>query len=253
MIRLGYLALLLFVVACTGEIESDNLEGLPPEEQVARAAWVDKALPVLQENCNSCHGGTMPMIAYVAGADDLMKRDTLINYVPRIVNLGAPQSSRVLTKGDHSATGGGPALLAPQATDILTWILAEARAHPVTPIRTMPFTAMTGGMINTIDLSPLGTAATLTFSIDAVGPDSYYTNLKLKAGADGLYFEHFLIETYPMGGTEPKPDPIDRFFAVQGNLMADQEITIGDGTASISGFTATDPISIRFDVFEKKH
>jgi hypothetical protein len=252
-IRLGYLALLSFVAACTGEIESDNLEGLPPEEQVARTAWVDKALPVFAENCNSCHGGSMPMIAYVAGEDDLMKRDTLVNYVPRIVNLGAPQSSRVLTKGDHSATGGGPALLAPQASDILTWILAEARAHPVTAIRTAPITATTGGTVNTVDLSPLGVPATLTFALDAVGPDSYYTNLKLKAGASGLYFEHFLIETYPAGATEPTPDPIDRFFAVQGNLMPDEEIIIGGtGTASIAGFNVTDQISFRFDVFEAK-
>jgi hypothetical protein len=252
-IRLGYLALLSLAAACTGEIESDNLEGLPPEEQVARTAWVDKALPVFAENCNSCHGGSMPMIAYVAGADDLMKRDTLINYVPRIVNLGAPQSSRVLTKGDHTATAGGPALLAPQATDILTWILAEARAHPVTAIRTMPITAMTGGAVNTVDLSPLGTAATLTFQVDAVGPDAYFTNVKLKAGAEGLYFEHPLIETNPAGSTEPKPDPIDRFFAVQGNLNPDQEISIGETGTSISGFSVTDPISFRFDVFEKKH
>jgi hypothetical protein len=252
-IRLGTLALLSLVAACTGEIESDNLEGLPPEEQVARTAWVDKALPVFAENCNSCHGGSMPMVAYVAGTDDLMKRDTLVNYVPRIVNLGAPQSSRVLTKGDHSATGGGPALLAPQATDILTWILAEARAHPVTAIRTTPFVATTGGMLNTIDLTPLGTAATLTFNVDNVGGDAYYTNIKLKAGADGLYYEHPLIETYPMGATDPKPDPIDRFFASQMNLTANQEITIGDGTASIVGFNVNDMMSIRFDVFEKKH
>ena len=254
MTRLGYLALLSLVAACTGEIESDNLEGLPPEEQVARSAWVDKALPIFAENCNSCHGGSMPMIAYVAGADDLMKRDTLINYVPRIVNLGAPQSSRVLTKGDHTATGGGPALLAPQATDILTWILAEARAHPVTGIRTMQITATTGGMLNTVDLTPLGVAATLTFNVDAVGPDAYFTNLKLTAGANGLYFEHPLIETYPAGATDPKPDPTDRFFAVQGNLMANQSITFGEtGTASISGFNVADPITFRFDVFEAKH
>jgi hypothetical protein len=252
-IRLGTLALLSFVAGCAGQIESDNLVGLPPEEQVARSAWVEKALPVFAANCNSCHGGSMPMVAYIAGTDDLMRRDTLINYVPRIVNLGAPQSSRVLTKGDHTATGGGPALLAPQATDILTWILAEARAHPVTAIRTMQFTATTGATLNTVDLTPLGTAATLTFNLDNVGGDAYFTNIKLKAGADGLYYEHPLIETYPMGSTDPKPDPIDRFFASQGNLAANQEVTIGDGTASLVGVSVTDPISFRFDVFEKKH
>lgn len=261
MTRLGYLALLSLVAACTGQIESDNLVGLPPAEQVARQAWVDKALPVFESTCDSCHGGSMPMIAYVAGTDDLMKRDTLINYVPRIVNLGAPQSSRVLTKGDHTATGGGPALLSPQASDILTWILAEAKAHPITPLRTMQMPMMQclsspgqpDCMMNTVDLTPLGTAATLTFYLQPIGNDSYYTQIKLKAGADGLYFEHPLIETWPAGATEPRPDPIDRFFAAQQNLTANQEITIGEGTATITGFIPTDPVSIRFDVFEKKH
>ena len=250
MIRLWPLALVALGTGCTGEIQSDNLEGLPPAEQVARTAWVEKALPVFTTACNSCHGGSMPMVAYIAGADDLMRRDTLVNYVPRIVNLGAPQSSRVLTKGDHTATGGGPALLSNQATDILTWILAEAKAHPVTAIRSAMFTPM---MDNTVDLSPLGTPATLTFTVTQLGADLYMTNIKLKAGADGLYFEHPLFETYPMGATEPKPDPVDTFFAVQQNLMPDQEILFGTGTASISGFSMTDPMSIRFDVFEKKH
>jgi hypothetical protein len=250
-IRLWPLALVTLGTGCTGEIQSDNLEGLPPAEQVARTAWVEKALPVFTEACNSCHGGSMPMVAYIGGADDLMKRDTLINYVPRVVNLGAPQSSRILTKGDHSATGGGPALLSNQATAVLTWIVAEAKAHPVTAIRSEKFTPM---MDNTIDLTPLGTAATLTFSSQQVGNDLYITGAKITAGADGLYVEHPLFETYPMGATDPKPDPVDTFFAVQGNLMPGQVLNFGEtGAASIAGFLLTDPMSIRFDVFEKKH
>jgi hypothetical protein len=259
-IRLGYLGL-LFVAACTGEIGASNEEGLSPEELVAQNAWVDKALPVFANNCNQCHGGSMPMVAYIDGDTDLHRRDTLLNYVPRIVNLGAPQSSRVLTKGDHTATGGGPALLAPQASDILQWIVAEAKVHPITPLRTAQATAQLclsspGNMdcpMNTVDLTALGTAATLTFYLSAVGADSYYTQIKLKAGAAGLYYEHPLIESWPAGATDPKPDPIDRFFASQMNLMPDQEITIGDGTATISGFAPADPISFRFDVFEAKH
>lgn len=236
---------------CTGEIQSDNLEGLPPAEQVARTAWVEKALPVFTEACNSCHGGSMPNIAYIAGADDLMKRDTLVNYVPRVVNLGAPQSSRILTKGDHTANGGGPALLSSQATGVLAWIVAESKAYPVTPIRSEKFTAM---MENTIDLTPLGTAATLTFTAQQVGNDLYVTGAKITAGADGLYFEHPLFETYPMGATDPKPDPVDSFFAVQGNLMAGQVLNFGEtSAATIAGFLLTDPMSIGFDVFEKKH
>jgi hypothetical protein len=260
--RLGYLAPLLFVAACTGEIQSQNLEGLSPAEQVAQTMWVEKALPIFIAHCTQCHDGSMPNIGYIAGTDDLMRRETLVNYVPRIVNLGAPQSSRVLTKGDHTATGGGPALSANEASDILMWIIAEAKARPAPPvIRTMQMPAIVctttpadPACLNTVDLSSLGQAATLTFVLQAVGSDSYYTSLKLTAGANGLYVEHPLIESWPAGATDPKPDPVDRFFAIQENLTANMALTLGEtGTASIAGFNANDPISFRFDVFEAKH
>jgi hypothetical protein len=35
--------------------------------------------------------------------------------------------------------------------------------------------------------------------------------------------------------------------------MPNQAITFGTGTATVKGFLLTDPMSIRFDVFEKKH
>jgi len=48
----------------------------------------------------------------------------------------------------------------------------------------------------------------------------------------------------------PTPDPLDRLFAVALNVQANMEATIGNGTATIAGFVATDPISVRFDVVE---
>lgn len=256
-VRLGLISLVL-LSACTGEIESDNLQGLSPQEQVAQSLWVDKALPVLSAKCMMCHDGSMPDKGYIAGADDLMKRDTLINYVPRIVNLGAPASSRILTKGDHTALGGGPALDATEATDILTWIVAERDARPAPEvIRTMQTPMMVCGAtppcpVNVIDLSGLGAAGTVEFTISALGGDSYFTDLKIKAGADGLYIEHPLLETWPMGAMEPTPDPLDRFFAVQGNIEPNAELILGTGTATVAGFVSADPISLRFDVVEKK-
>src|SRR5690606_32186298 len=132
---------------------------------------------------------------YLAGADDLERRETLVSHVPRVVNLGAPQSSRMLTAGDHTALMGGPALPAPEASDILTWINAERLARPQPdPTRTMPVAAQicTAGNpgdptcpINTIDLSAVGPTpvpATLEFVLSPLGTDSYYTNLKIKAG-----------------------------------------------------------------------
>jgi hypothetical protein len=247
------------LVACTGEIQSDNLVGLPITEQVAQQAWVDKALPILGIKCLMCHDGSMPNIGYIAGTDDLMRRETLVSYVPRVVNLGAPQSSRIVTKGSHT----GPALDVTEASDLIVWIRTEAKARPNTtpPLRTAMVTPMVctdpanvGGPacpINMIDLTPLGAAGTFEFVIQQVGSDSYYTNLKVKAGAEGLYIEHILFETYA-GGAEPViPDPIDRYFATTLNLMPGTEMPLGTGTASLAGFSAIDPVSFRFDVVEK--
>lgn len=241
---------------------------MSPEEQLAVEKWVKKALPVFtgeRTKCVTCHDGSIPAApAYLAGADDLMRRETLIAFMPRVINMGAPQSSRMLSVGDHTAMMGGPALLAPEASDCLEWIQAEKLARPdIAPIRTAMITPMlcTAGNpgdatcpINTISLDGVGptpvTGATVTFTIASVGSDSYITNLKVKAGAEGVYIEHPLIESYIGGDPMPTPDPLDRLFAVALNVQANMEATIGNGTATIAGFVATDPISIRFDVVE---
>ncbi len=260
MVRLGVACLpILFALSsgCTGEIQSQNLVGLPITEQLAQQAWAEKAMPILGMKCLMCHDGSMANIGYIAGEDDLVRRETLIGYVPRVVNLTAPASSRMLTKGAHT----GPALDVTEANDILIWIRAEAKARPndTPPIRTPMFMPMVcptetpGPMcpLNIVDLSPLGVAGALEFAVQQVGPDSYYTQLKVKAGADGIYLEHPLFESYEGGAEPPKPDPIDRFFATTINLMANTETLLGTGTASLAGFNAADPMSFRFDVVEK--
>ena len=139
-VRLGTLAIAVLLAACSGEIQSDIYEDLNPKDQVALEKWVEKALPVLSTKCVECHGGSMPMVAYLAGADDIAKRDTLIAYMPAVINLTAPMSSRMLTKGNHT----GPALEAKEASDILSWIVAErdARGATTTVIRSEKFMAM---------------------------------------------------------------------------------------------------------------
>jgi hypothetical protein len=257
-LRLGTLAVALGLAACSGEIGGELFEGLTPEEQVAIEKWVDKALPAFSKGtCLTCHDGSMPAVGYIAGEDDIKKRDSLIAYVPRIVNLGAPASSRVLTKGAHT----GPSLDAPLASDILSWIVAEREAHKgeLMELRTTQMVAMLctsgsppdpGCPLNTLDMGSMGTPATFEFAVATIGADSYYTNLKIKAGAMGLYIEHPLLETWPAGATMPKPDPIDRFFAVQLNLAPNAEAILGGGEATIAGFNPADAMSVRFDVFE---
>jgi hypothetical protein len=270
-VRLACLALLVPLgAACDGTIQSKLTEGVSPEEAVAIEKWEKKAMPVFsgdRTKCVTCHDGTVTAAPpYLAGDDDLAKRETLVAFMPKVVNLLSEQSSRIVTVGDHTAMGGGPAMLTTEQTDVFEWIDAERLARPVPdPIRTDPFTPMlcTSGNpgdvtcpINTVDLSAVGPTpvpATFSFVLQSVNGDSYYTQLKLKAGADGVYIEHPQIETYVDGGTDPTADPLDRLFAVVLNIQANQEMPIGSGTATIVGFKPTDPISFRFDVIDKVH
>jgi hypothetical protein len=251
MLSLPFVALGLS--ACTGEIQSDIYEDLDPKDAVALEKWVEKALPVLGVKCVMCHDGSMPMIGYLAGASDIEKRDTLIAYMPAVINLNAPQSSRMLTKGSHT----GPALDAKEASDILSWIVAEreARDDTIVPIRSPKIIPMLCTVppcpVNTIDLATLGVPATVTFEAAQLSSDMYLTNIKLVAGAMGVHAVHPLFESWPAGATEPKPDPIDRWFNVDLNLAPNAApVDIGTGEGTFVGFGAVDEISIRFDVFE---
>lgn len=260
MVRLGTLAFALSLAGCTGDIQSDIYEDLDPKAQVALEKWVEKALPVLGTKCVMCHDGSMPMIGYLAGATDLQKRDTLIAYQPAVINLNAPQSSRMLTKGVHT----GPALDAKEASDILSWIVAEreARTDTLTPIRSQKIVPMlcTAGNpgdptcpINTIVLDDLGVPGSIEVVVSKLVTDLYMTNINLKPGAMGNHIVHPMFESWPPGATESRPDPIDRWFNVELNVAADAvppATTIGTGEGTFVGFDAAHELSIRFDVYE---
>jgi len=245
----------LLVAACSGEIQSDIYDDLNPKDQVALEKWVEKALPVLSAKCVMCHDGSRPEpIGYLVGATDIEKRDTLIAYMPAVINLNAPMSSRMLTKGEHT----GPALEAKEASDILEWIKAEkeSRGSTAAPIRTdkaAPMLCTTAPCpVNTIDLMTLGQPGTLSFEATQLTADLYLTNIKIKAGAAGLHITHPIFESWPAGATEPKPDSIDRWFNVDLQIAPDAEVPIGTGEGSFTGFGGADPLSMRFDVFEMK-
>ena len=257
-IRLGSVSIALLLAACSGEIQSDIYDNLDPKDQVALEKWVEKALPVLGTKCVMCHDGSMPMIGYLAGATDIERRDTLIAYMPAVINMNAPQSSRMLTKGLHT----GPALDAIEASNILQWIIAERDARPdIPPIRTAQMVPMlcTAGnpgdatcMINSFDLSTLGQPGTLEVVVSKLVADAYLTNIKIKAGANGLHVAHPLFESWPAGATEPKPDPIDRWFNVDLQIAPNAEAQVGTGEGTFNGFNVADPLSVRFDIFEMK-
>jgi len=261
MVRLSASAVaMIALVGCTGLIDDGN-SGLTKEEVAAREAWINGAAPVLSTNCVACHNGSRPAIEFLAGEGDLPMRDTVLAFTPAVVNLDAPASSRLLTKGVHD----GPALLASEASALLEWIKAEKDAQPApegeTPaVEIEPFipAICTSGTppaptcpVNDVDLSVLGLAgAKLHFVAQALGSGLYLNQLSIIGGPDGVYLEHPLFVSYPAGAEEPTFDTIDRFFNVKINSMANATTMIGGGTAAFIGFTATDKISIHFKVLK---
>lgn len=268
MVRLTVAAAsVLMMVGCSGLIDNGGTGGLTPEEQTARRLWVEKALPQLQANCVVCHDGSRANIGFVTGAGDFDKRDSILAYTPNVVNLDAPASSRVLTKGLHE----GPPLDATQSSDILEWLNAEKAAAPAPgddgPIlETDQFlvSVCTGGLpdapgapnpnclVNHIPLGTIGaTNAEIQFVVQQLtsGTSMYLTNLRLVPGAEGAMIEHPLFVSWPADGSPPKADTIDRFFNVKMNLMASatsDEQLIAGGTAAFVGFSTADKISIHF-------
>lgn len=251
---------LLAAAGCTGLVgsgEGPEDPGLTPEELAAREMFVSKASPVLMQNCGGCHAGQRVGVEFLTGAEDMEIRDKLLTFEPVVVNLTAPASSRLLTKGAHD----GPAFTATQLSDVLEWIRAEKDAQPdpgddTIPLETEPFTPLicTGGTapsatcpINTVDLTPLGIpGAKIEFVAQALGSALYLNQLKLIGGTNGAFIEHPLFVSWPAAGGEPLPDTIDRFFNVKMNLEANISEQIAGGTAAFVGFVATDKISIHF-------
>ncbi|HEU0031522.1 MAG TPA: hypothetical protein VFQ53_12875 [Kofleriaceae bacterium] len=267
MVRLTIAAsALLVMVGCSGLIDGGGSGGLTPQQAEARRLWLEKALPQIAANCVVCHDGSRANIGFVEGTSDLGRRDTLMAYEPAVVNLDAPGSSRILTKGLHE----GPALDATQTSDILEWIQAEKEAAGSvdgggeTVIKTDQFLVQvcTGGLpdtpaapnpnclFNNVPLDGIGaTGAKITFIVQALGSGLYMTNLKLVPGAAGAFIEHPLFVAYPADGSAPKADTIDRFFSVKMNLQSTataEEQQIAGGAAAFVGFFPTDKLEIHF-------
>ncbi|HSN25815.1 MAG TPA: hypothetical protein VLT45_06000, partial [Kofleriaceae bacterium] len=239
-----------------------SLQGLTPEQALAKTRWLKDAEPVFQAKCIMCHDGSMatavpPPDPYLAGSGDMAIRDTAIAYVPELVNLGAPRSSRVLSKGTHE----GPALTAQEATQILGWIEAEHDARPAGMIIETTPTTMTMGSATTIPLDSVGsTGSTITFVAMTISGGVYLTNVTFTAGADGVYFAHPLFVSHPPAGSgsgsdsdSGVPDPLDRYYSIVENIGSGGSASPPPplDTPTIDGFSITDPISVRFDVVDK--
>jgi hypothetical protein len=263
MVRLSVGALVaMTLAACNGLIDGPGGTGnVTPEQQVAINAWNNKAWPVLKTQCTGCHAGTEADVAFLAGGSSMAIRDTLLNFAVQVVNLDAPDSSRLLTKGAHN----GPSLTAQQSSDILEWIKAERDAAGVMEdqgLQTGKFSPLicTSGNpgdptcpINHVSLDgiPLP-GATIDLVVQALSQDIYVTDLTLNASVDGVYLEHPLFVSWPADPTQPEiPDTLDRFFNVKMNLMPGTSDSIGGGTAAFVGFAPQNQVSIHFKVIGK--
>lgn len=253
----------LFGFGCTGQIEADIPEGISPEEEAARSAWVANAQPVLDTNCASCHGGSRPEVAWLVGAPDVQaQRSSLLMYqrvggMGKIVSLGAPSTSELIKHGAHE----GPALSAEQASKVLDWIQKEREAQamgnpfPVMLAPTAMMVCTTGAPgsptcpYNDLPLDGAGAAgAKVQFTMNDVSGSAYLSNLKVIPGPMGVYVEHPIFVSVPAMGM-PKLDPLDRYEPVMLNLPANAPAAmqmLGNGTASFIGFSPADPIAIYF-------
>lgn len=55
--------------------------------------WVTSALPVMPQDCVSCHDGSRADVGFLAGNGAIAMHDTLMAFQPPVVNLDAASSS----------------------------------------------------------------------------------------------------------------------------------------------------------------
>lgn len=268
MVRLSAGALMMLAAAsCTGLIDGGS-DGKSEEQKNAQELWEKDAYPVVKDACNGCHNGSRANIGFLEDASmtaDGM-REKLMAYTPSVVNLDAPSSSRLVSKGLHD----GPAFTAEESGKVVQWLQAEktARDHdplnPVLVIKAGPVAMQlcTGGLpdnaagtcpTNHVSLDAVANAgitlagAELSFTAQTLAASNslYITNLKLVGGTSGANIEYPLFVSVPEG-KDPYPDQIDRFFSLKSNVAAGATELLGGGTHSFAGFVPTDKIEIHF-------
>lgn len=267
----------LSFTGCSGLITGDDGSGGgsgsgTPEQQVALQKWNTDAYPIFANACSSCHGGSNALAPWFLKANTPAEMRTLLLgwTSPVVVNVQAPDQSRVLLKGAHE---GAQALDPTQVLAISGWIMAERDAANAgttsAELTTAKVDVLTcsGGTpgdascpINTIKLDHL-VGASISFVAQAYGNDLYLSDIFLKASTDGVYLDHPLFVSWPVAGDEIV-DNLDRFSATKLNLAATTATPIcpgpscdhiGAGAAIFVGFSSANKLSITFKVLEPVH
>jgi hypothetical protein len=252
---------MLALVGCTGLVGGGS-DGETPQQKAALQAWQQKALPVLKQDCISCHNGSRANVGFLAGGDDIAIHDTLMGFTPSVVNLDAASSSQIVTKDLHE----GPPLTPEELPKMLDWLFAErdAASHnpdmPVQQLETPPMAVQlctTGDTatcpVNHIALDSIPTDGTtltgaeITFVAQQIGTSLYLSRMSGNGGTSGFYLEHLLFVSLPAMAA-PFPDQIDRYFALKFNVGPNASSPVGGGTEDFIGFKPTDMISLHFKI-----
>ncbi len=238
-----------------------------PPQPITLQEWQQSALPVLRQDCISCHSSAQTPDGFLVGSDDLAIHDRVMTFQPPVVNLDAASSSQIITKGLHE----GPQLTADETSKVRNWLLAELQAisydpshPPVVRLTTKPVAVQlcTGGdpdnasgtcPTNHLSLASVPTDGTtlpgaeIAFTAQAVSSGLYLTNMVASGGTAGLYLEHLLLVSVPAFG-DPVPDPLDRYYALKFNVGPGQTSPIGGGAEDFVGFAPTNKIELHITV-----
>ena len=236
----------LFGVSCTAEIvasDPTDQDVVDDEPTTARRAFDATVAAKLDARCRFCHGDPAMAPAFLLGVPTVY--DTVMAW-PSLVDLDAPEQSRLLTKGDHD----GPSWTDEEAAAVRAWIVLEQQAAlgldgapsvtTVTPIAEGD---------NAIDLALVGLPGTTVTFVAAFSDEGLDLDLlEVHAGPDGAHVVDPSFVPYRDGG--PLETLARELDGVDVAVAPHEESALGDGALSLAGLEGGTSLALRFALVE---
>jgi cytochrome c553 len=216
----------------------DDAGSTPPS---ATSFFATRVEPMLLARCGGCHGADRSGPDFLRPNPDV--RTTLLAY-PALVNLEAPRSSRLLTKGEHA----GPAFTDAEALLVLMWIELEAAERSGEPTERELATAAEPVRegFNALSLDALGVPGTsIHFVAARAGRGMFFDDVRISAGPMGVHIEHPVFVVWIEG--VPHPDPVDRFAGFELDVEPNSSRPFEPGQVALTEFPEGALLSIHFD------
>jgi cytochrome c553 len=214
-----------------------------PPAMSAETLFSTQVEPMLATRCGGCHTTGRIGPDFLRPEPDV--RTMLLSF-PALIDLDAPASSRLLTKGEHD----GPAFRPAEAEVVRRWIEREAEegTEPGAPapreLATVPVAVGEG--FNALSLEPLGLpGASLFFVAERVGGGILLDDVRVAAGPAGARLSHPVFVSWVSGA--PRPDPIDRFAGLELEVEPNRSVRFDSGTVVLTDFPAGSLLSVHFD------